>query len=222
MINIDRTYGKDYAANLIDQLLGFNTAQNWTVSSGTGLVNLNSNFYFEGVSSLKIENTDPVNNISITNSAQSTLVKTTGNYDFSLYALKSEVNTAMTLTVNVFKDAVLLETSNLVLGSTTASDDIDQKWVRFQSETNYSLTAGDIITFTFVLNGIAGTGKTSISIYLDGLMFNSKERISLVVPEYVKPLAFLNRLGTIPVAPTGDGNYQLTVASGGYSWTLIP
>jgi len=52
-------------------------------------------------------------------------------------------------------------------------------------------------------------------------MVNQAGRNNTIVPNYVQPNATINRLEDLPDLPTGDGNYQLTVASGVYTWTTI-
>ena len=52
-------------------------------------------------------------------------------------------------------------------------------------------------------------------------MLNISDRNNTITPNYVETNEKLNRLSDLPDLPTIDGNYQLTVASGVYTWTTI-
>lgn len=215
MIEVNRLYGKDYADNNIDELLQFNIAQTWVTSSGTGSGVLDTTQRFEGVSSLKIENTAPTTDLKITNAVQNTVIDYAGNYALSFMLLKNELDEELTLDVEIFKNAVLLGTETAILGSETDGDPTNNLWVRFQSSANYTFAVSDLVTFTFTLKGKPGTALPLTRLWVDGMMLCDTKRLSKVVPPYTKPTS------KIPTLPSADGNYQLTVSSGVYTWTEI-
>lgn len=217
MIQLNRQYSQDYATNSIDYGYSFNSGSNWTVSSGTGTAILDGSQRFEGESSLKIENTDPTNDLITGNSSLSTVINHDGNYNLSLYLLKNEADEVLTLEIQVFKNAVLLDTQDCVLGNEVSADDINNKWVRFQSDQTYAFIDTDVVTVTFTLKGKSGTTLPLTRLWVDGMMLADTKRLSSVTPFYSKP----DRFKDLPDLPTGDGNYQLNVNSGLYSWTTI-
>lgn len=212
-----RIYGKDYADNIIDELLQFNRSQTWSITSGTGAASIDTNNLFEGFSSLKIQNTAPTTDFKITNSVQSTVIKNINNYNFSLYLYKDEVDEFFELDVEIFKGLTLIGTESLTIGSETPEEDVNKKWIRFMSPNQYPLEKGDEISFTFTLKAKAGTSLLSSTVFVDGMMLNECNRISQIVPTFTKP----NRFKDLPNLPTGDGNYQLTVLDNVYTWTEI-
>ena len=209
--------GKNYQDNIIDTLLSFNEAQTWTVSSGTGSASIDTNILYEGSGSLKLLNTAPTTDLTVTNSVQSTTIPFDSDYLLSLYVRKDEADEFMTLEVQTFQNAVLFNTQTLVLGSETTADDRDGYFVRFMSDVPYNFTKGDDITFTFTLKGKAGTALLNTSVWIGGMMLEPITTDNKMPSEYSKPDRFKN----LPNLPTSDGNYQLTVSSGDYTWTEI-
>lgn len=186
----------NYADNLIDPYLTFDEVQSWTVSSGTGLAATDTQYAFNGVNSLKIQNTDPTNDIVITNSTQNTVfTRKLDNCALSFYLLKSDASFEYTGEVKIFKNAVLLDTQTFTLADTE-----DGAWYRFMSDTTYSFVITDVITFTFQLDGIVGHGGTS-NLWIDGLMlYVADDRLDYMPPIYTLPISE-------PVTPT---NYSIT------------
>ena len=209
--------GANYSDNIIDPLLAFDVNQTWAIPSGSGTASLDTNNPYVGVSSLKLTNTDPVNDLTATNSSQSTIIPYDGEYMPSLYLRKDEALEFMTLEFQVFQNASGLAVQTFVLGSEDSDTDVDGIYKRFNTNVIYSFTKGDEITFTFTLKGKAGTLLTSTSIWIDGMMLESMNTSNMFPSEYSKPDRFKN----LPNLPTADGNYQLTVSSGDYTWTEI-
>lgn len=141
MIQLNRQYGKDYADNLIDYQLAFNDPQTWSVTSGTGAADINISKAFQGESCLKIQNTAPTNDLTITNATQSTVIPYASDYKFSMYVLKEEVDEYFSIEVKMFQNAVLVSGSEteLVIGSETTDEDVNNKWVRFMFDNSYAL-----------------------------------------------------------------------------------
>lgn len=184
---VDRTNGQNYAENLVNYALSFNSGT-WTVSSGTGTSLLNTGTFFEGESSLLIQNNVPASDITVTNASQTTTIVEDGEYQISLYLRKNIALEVRQLDVTVYQNASPLTTQECILGSTDAEFDLNDEWVRFQMGVNYLFTKGDAITFQFTLKG-ATTGESTTFIYVDALMLNLAERGNNIVPAYVKPQA---------------------------------
>ena len=216
-VQVTRDNGRNYADNIIDSLLGFNTAQTWTTSSGTGSASLDTNLFFFGDSSLKMVNTAPTTDLVVTNSVQSTIIPFDDDYQFSFYMRKDEADEFMTLEVKVFESAVLFDTQTFVLGSETTEDDVNDVWARFVSDTTYNFSKGDEITFTFNLKGKAGTSLPNTTVWIDGLMLNNASRLNAFPPYYSKP----DRFKDLPDLPTSDGVYGLNVSGGTYTWNEL-
>lgn len=217
MIQLSNKYGQNYADNLIDYLLTFNEASTWTAASGTGTATRDLDNPYQGTASLKLNNTAPTTDLVATNSVQSSPMPFGGTYQISGYFKKAQPLVEISGAMLIYKNAVLLATEEFTIGSTVADDDVDDAWVRFQTSNNYSFVKGDVITFQFRLDGIVGTGLTDTDLWVDGIMINNAERQDFAVPVYTIP----ERLSKIPLPPTADGNYQLTVLSGVYTWTEI-
>ena len=223
-IIVNRQAGQNYSDNIIDPLLAFNDNQTWSVSSGTGSASLDTNVVFEGLSSLKILNTAPTTDLVITNSTQKMLIPYDSDYGFSFYMRKDEVDEFMTLELNVYQTAVLFDTQTFVLGSETTADDINDKWVRFVIDTDYSLTKGDDITFTLTLKGKVGTALPNTTVWLDGFMFYDKQRLNSMPPYYVRPIksvikykttsqtgAYTALIGDVVLADGTSGAFTVTL-----------
>lgn len=216
MIQLDRQ-GQNYAQNLVDYLLTFNNASTWTAASGTGTATRDLDNPFAGVASLKLNNTAPTTDLVATNAVQDSEIPFNGTYQISAYFKKAEPLEVISGAMLIYKKAVLLATEEFSIGTDDADTDIDDTWVRFQTSNNYDFVKGDAITFQFRLDGIVGTALTDTDLWVDGIMINNAERQDFAVPSYNQP----ERLSKIPQPPTADGNYQLTVSSGVYSWTEI-
>lgn len=176
MIQIDRQPGHHYADNLLDPFFNFNDSATWTVSSGTGSATHSSLRAFEGQRSLYMQNTDPTTDFIITTTKETTIPRT-GNYQYSLYARKEEPTTALDLEVKVFKNGTLFNTQPVNIQT-------DGKWLRFILSGTYDFNAGDKITFSFNLKGIAGTGLNNTDVYIDGVMLNAGDRLDSIPPHY--------------------------------------
>ena len=210
------TYGKDYADNLIDDLLQFNIPQTWTVSSGTGSASLNTTILFEGKSCLELFNTAPTTDLTVTNSVQSTIIPYGGDFIFSCYLKKKDILNFIDVGIQLFQGAAPLAENVFRLGSEDAEEDFNLDWIRFQSPV-YDFNASDEITIVLTVKGKVGTALSTTTVWADGFMLSDAKRLSLVVPNYNKP----DRFKDLPNLPEADGNYQLTVASGVYTWTEI-
>lgn len=217
MILLDRQYGKNYADNIVDYILSFNEVNTWTAASGTGTAVRDIDVVYAGAGSLRINNTAPTTDLIVTNSAQSTAIVASGTYQISAYFRKNEPDETISGAMLIYKNAVLLATETFTLGSETTADDVNGVWQRFQTNNNYNLIKGDVLTFQFRLDGKVGTTLTDTTLWVDGFMVNAAERENFAVPAYSIP----DRFKGVPKPPTIDGNYQLTVSSGVYTWTEI-
>lgn len=215
-VQVTRDNGRNYADNIIDPLLGFNTAQTWT-ATGSGSASLDTNLFFFGDSSLKMVNTAPTTDLVVTNSVQSTIIPFDDDYQFSFYMRKDEPNEFMTLEVKIFEGISVFNTQTFVLGSETAEDDVNDVWARFVSDTTYNFSKGNEITFTFNLKGKARTALPNTTVWIDGLMLNNASRLNAFPPYYSKP----DRFKDLPDLPTSDGVYGLNVSGGTYTWNEL-
>lgn len=218
-IIVDRINGQNYADNIADSLFLFNTGT-WTVASGSGTAVLNTDNAYVGLSSLKIENNTPASNIVVSNASQETIIPTDDNYQISFFVKKDIALEVREGALLIYKNAVLLNTQTFSIGNTDADLDINDTWQRIQCDVGYDFGKGDDITFQFRLDASA-TSELTTFIYVDGLMVNKSGRGNTIVPSYVIPDGVLNRLNDLPDLPSSDGNYQLTVSSGAYTWTEI-
>lgn len=184
--NTKRRNGQNFAENVVDPLLLFNDGT-WTVASGSGTATINTNTYYAGTGSLKIENNTPASDIVVTNSTQSTVIDIIDNYQLSWFVRKDIAEEVREGAVLIYKNAVLLDTQTFSIGSTVADDDVDNEWVRFQSTSEYALLKSDIITFQFRLDS-AVTAELTTFIFVDGVMLNSNTRGNSLAPSYVKPV----------------------------------
>lgn len=218
-ILIDRNNGQNYSENIVNPALSFNSGT-WTVASGTGTTTLDVSTMFQGDSSLKIENTAPANNIIATNTIQDTTINIDGDYKLSWFVKKNIAQEVRSGAVLVYKNAALLDTQTFTIGSTDLELDINDTWLRFQSDTEYTLTKGDIITFQIRLDGVS-TSELTTFINVDAFMLNMAGRNNTIAPQYVEPNGIVKRLDDLPDLPTVDGNYQLSVSSGVYTWVSV-
>lgn len=190
MVKVDRNNGQNYADNIVDPFLDFNGVANWTVTSGTGASSHSALKIFEGDRSLEIVNQDPVNDIVVTNTTQETIIVISGDYEVSFFVRKDEALETFTGKVNIFRNAVLLDTQNFSIG-TDGTDpdlpDLNDVWVRFVGDVPLPLLRDDDITFTFELDGIPLTALVTTTIYIDGFMLNPKERLNAMPPYYTPP-----------------------------------
>jgi len=210
---IDRTNGQNYAENLVNPALSFNDGT-WTVSSGTGTSTLFAGEYIEGLSSLRIQNNTPASDITVTNISQTTTIETPGLYQLSLFLKKDIALEERQVDVLIYQNAVLLDTQTCKIGSTSADEDINDVWLRFQSTQNYTFSKSDEITFQFTLRG-AVTGEATTVVYVDALMLNLAGRNNAIVPNYRKPLLNptdlvakslkYNELSTAPASASDTG-----------------
>lgn len=204
--------GKHYRDNVIDSLLEFNRPQTWT-TTGVGAASLDTDLFFQGSGSLKLLNSDPENDLLASNSSQSTIIAMASDYRYSFYMLKSEVDEFMTLEVTLFQNAVPYA-QTYVLGSETTDLDVNDKFIRFTSDDNYSFSKGDDITFTFNLKGKSGTSLVSTSVWIDGVQLEAVKTDNVMPSEYsksinpkpVKATSFsLSSLNTAPSSASDTG-----------------
>ena len=219
-ILIDRINGQNYAGNVADPILYFETGT-WTTVSGTGTSLLNITNPYTGVSSLKLENSVPASSYTASNSAQSTEAEYDGVLRISWFAKKTVATEVVNASVLIYKNAVLLQTESFSVGSIDADLDENDIWQRFQAGSDISVSKSDDLTFQFRID-TSTTAQASTSIYFDGFMVNEGQRGNTIVPPYIRPVdTSFDYLKEIPQLPTTDGNYQLTVSTGAYSWTEI-
>ena len=207
----NRTYGKDYTDNIANPVLGFNNSETWTVT-GTGSAVLDLNTVFEGLKSLKIENTAPSTDLIVTNSAHDTTIAYSSDYNISFYLYKDEADEFFEFDLEVFKDATLLDTQSFTLGSETTEDDLNDLWIRFMCPVSYRFSKADAITFRFTLKGKAGTSLTSTTIYVDGFMISEAKRVSKIPPIF-NPTVLINKEIASEAEPTvSDNNFKAWLA----------
>lgn len=182
MVQINRV-GKNYADNLIDYDYAFNSSQTWTVASGTGLCNTDTNYAFNGLLSLKIENTVPTSDIVVSNASLSTtFTRKLDNCALSFYLYKSDASYAYSGEVKIFKNAILLDTQTFDLSAIQ-----DGAWYRFVTDTTYSFVTADVITFTIQLDAIVGHPSQS-KLWVDGIMmYVGDDRLDFMPPIYTPP-----------------------------------
>lgn len=204
-------FGNNYADNIIDPDYTFDEVQTWSVTSGTGLCNTDTNYAFNGLMSLKIENTVPTSDIVVANASLSTtFTRKLDDCQLSFYLYKDDISYEYTGEVKIFKNAVLLDTQTFTLEDTQ-----DEDWYRFVTDDVYSFATNDVITFTIQLDAIAGHPSQS-KLWVDGIMLNvTNDRLNFAPPMYTLP----NTNGSLPALPTSDGQYILNVSSGSYSWS---
>lgn len=185
-IVIDRANGQNYAENVVNPALSFNDGT-WTVASGTGTAVLDTNDIFLGSSSLKIENTVPASDIVVTNSSQTTTIDVADDYQLSWFIKKDISLEVREGAILIYKNAVLLDTQTFSIGNTDADLDINDTWLRFQADVDYTLAKSDEITFQIRLDS-SGTAELTTFIYVDGFMLNRAGRNNTIVPFYQTPL----------------------------------
>jgi len=215
-IKIDRQNGQNYAENIANSALSFNSGT-WTVASGTGTSTISASTYFEGISSLRLQNNVPASDLTVTNSNHTTVIDLDGNYQISLHLRKNVALEQRQLDVLVYQNAVLLDTQSCLVGSTDAELDDNDEWVRYQLGSGYALNKLDEITFQFVLKGTTTAEPTTI-MFIDALMINPAERGNTIVPFYTKPEQSKQVFGSYNYQD--DGTSSVTVASGG-SWYTV-
>lgn len=189
MIQINRI-GTQYADNVIDPLLSFNTPQTWNVTSGTGSVVISNASSFEGSGSLELQTTDAANRFVVTNTLQSSVIDVSGSYGLSLYLSKKEVKN-ISGKVKIFKNNVLFATESF------ANFTPLNKWVLFVTQEKYTFAKNDVITFTFEIDAEAGT--TIKNLFIDGLKLFRYQTNQLTPTFYTRPL------NTVFPADTGAG-----------------
>lgn len=189
--HIKRPRGNNFAKNVIDGYLFFDTAQTWTASTGTGSGTLDNTIVYVGNNSLKAENTDPTNDLILTNSTQSTIIDVGGDFDLSLYAQKNDANVAYSGAIEVFKNATPYVTYNFTIGGDGSDDylnkDYNQEWISLVSDTPLTFVKSDVMTIRIKVDGISGYVDPSSVIWFDGLMLNARERGNEMPPQYNIP-----------------------------------
>lgn len=237
MGKLDRANGQFYADNVIDYLLYFENSQTWTASSGTGTATLDNTLAFTGSNSLRIENTDPTNDLDVTNSAQSTVIGVGGDYQFSYFVRKDDTGVTYTGHVEIFKGGSTYYTQAF-------SIDEDETWIRIVNDAPLSFLKSDEVTIKIQLDGVSGYANPSTVLNIDGIMLNLNERQNGMPPQYVMPIdKTIYRIqnesgqptisddqftfwmadagGTLDSTTYETGDVLLTVNSGGTQKTVI-
>lgn len=212
-IAINRQNGQNYAENLADPILLFDSGT-WTIASGTGTASLDSNNRYVGSKSLKVQNNVVESSITANNSVQNTVIDLGGEHQISFYAKKDIALEVRSFSLLIYQNAVLLDTQTFSLGSTDSDLDVNNKWVRFQCDTSYTFTKGDVITFQFRINS-AVTSELTTTVYFDGFAINRDDRRNVIVPNYSKPVDLLyNQF-------TGWADYVDTTYTTGSPFTVV-
>ncbi len=216
MIQINER-GGHISDNVLDNLLSFNSTSTWS-AVGTGYGAVDTNIFFEGKGSLKIENTAyKTIDLTVNNTTQSTVVKLDGTYDLSLYLRKSLAED-VSVTVEVYKNGASLYSTPF----TFAEAQVDQ-WFSFCTNENWSFSKGDIIAFKFKINQNASSSVTNAVLHIDGMHLYNKQRNQLEAPIYQKPID--SDLLTQLKNEKGYGFYVDSLATPtitiGTSWTQI-
>ena len=235
-VRIDR-FGNNYADNLLSYKMLYDNTDTWTVNSGTGSASTTLGNAFVGDRCLKIQNTDVVNDITVTNTTHATTINSTMTCGLSFYLYKNQALQAVIGNIKIFKNAVLLDTQTFTLGTNNVDTDEDSVWVRFMSDQSYNFIKGDVITFTFTVDGIAGSPLGTLDLYIDGMMLYQMNRNNYVTPIYTRPISIEpiqmfgvynyddDATGTTPISlttntwihVTNDGAGANTFTSGGLS-----
>jgi hypothetical protein len=184
-IKVDRINGQNYAENIVDNLLLFDSGT-WNIASGTGTATLDTNNVFAGDSSLKVQNNTPIAALTATNSVQSTIMPSTNKYHFSFYVKKDVALEVISGAVLVYRNAVLADTQSFTIGNGVSELDENDTWIRYQNDKIYSFDKGDDITFQFRIDSLVTTELTT-KLYFDGVMMNLDKRNNTIVPLYNKP-----------------------------------
>jgi len=190
---IDRLNGQNFADNIVNSALYFDSGT-WTVVQGTGNVTLDANSALSGNKSLKITSTTPSTDVLVSNAVQDTNIVLSGDYQLTWFAKKNIVQEVRSGAVLIFQNGSPLNTQSFEIGSTVAEDDDNDTWVRFQTDTNYTFTKGDVITFQFGLSA-ATTSELSTFINIDGVMLNQADRKNGIAPAYNKSRNTLELFG---------------------------
>jgi hypothetical protein len=214
---INRRNGQNYAENLVDPILFFDSGT-WTIVSGTGTSALNDTNYFVGSNSLKLENFTTTTPLVSSNSTQSTEIGKTTDYQLSWYLKKTNALQEVTGNVLIYKNAALLDTQTFSIGSTVADEDVNDVWQRFQADANFSFTDKDVITFQFTLNQLAAENAV---LFIDGFMLNEANRSNIIVPFYTKPLNTDLKQAFGGYNYQDDGTSSVTTAVVD-TWYLVP
>ena len=188
MIQTNRK-GVNYSDNMLDPYLSFDTTGTWSVTAGTGSGAHSTDYVFNGERALKLQNTAPTTDLTVTNSIQNTTINIkTGECYLSFYIRKENVSDAYTGNIKIFKNAVLLDTQTWSLADTENGE-----WYRFVSDIPYTLVEADVVTFTFTFDGDAGFVGAK-TIYIDGMMLYNTERLDSGAspPLYQYPLTTYN------------------------------
>lgn len=195
MIQINER-GSHISDNIIDNLLSFNSTSTWS-AVGRGYVAVDTNIFFEGKGSLKIENTAyKTTDLTVNNTTQSTIVKLDGTYDLSLY-LRKTLAEDLSVTVEVYKNGASLYSTPF----TFAEAQVGQ-WFSFCTNENWSFSKGDIITFKFKINKNASSSVTNAVLHIDGMHLYNKQRNQLEPPIFSesinKPLDYSDLFDNLP------------------------
>lgn len=180
--------GKNHSKNLIDSILSFNKTSTWTLSSGAGSAVCSTEDSFDGLQSLKLNNTDLSTLFIATNSIQSTVINKTGDYGFVISVKKNHPLEVIDLKVNIYKNATLEYSDGFSIGSATDSSlDDNNIWVRYMVDDILKLSATDVITFTFEQE-VRTSALTETTVYVDGLHLYAMDSVDTLPPLYSEPI----------------------------------
>jgi len=184
-ILLDRINGQNYADNVVDPILFFDTGT-WTTVSGTGTALLNTENPYVGSSSLKVENNVPASSYLVSNSSQSTIANYNGTFKISWFAKKTISGEVVNASVLIYRNGVLLQTESFSIGSISVDLDKTNTLQRFQADLDISVAQGDEVTFQFRIDP-STTAQATTFLYFDGFMVNEGDRDNTIVPAYNKP-----------------------------------
>ena len=191
MFRQTRKNGNNYADNVIDSLLSFEQDQTWSSTIGTGTARTNNSLAFEGNKSLFIQNTDPTNDLEVTNTAQSTIIPVGGTFQLSCYLRKDDLNQQYTGHIEIFRNGTTYSTQSFEFGndgSDPEDPDTNEVWTRFVSDIPLEFLKNDEITIKIQLDGIVGYLGATTDLQVDGIMLNLNNRNNKMPPIYTKPV----------------------------------
>jgi len=214
--------GVNYADNLLDPYLGFNEDGTWSATAGTGSGTHSDTFVFFGDKSLKLQNTVPTTDLTVTNSIQNTVINLKGSSAYLSFYVYSQSNADdLSGSVEVFVNAISVGSQSWSLLSTEFGE-----WYRFVSDQPYTLSLADVVTFKFTFDGDAGYVGTK-TVFIDGMMLNDTARVDngVAVPLFTAPRIirpFLTTVGASSSVNAFDRQAILCDASGGVMTITLP
>jgi hypothetical protein len=175
---IDRN-SRIYGNNVVNPFFTFQNEGTWSATN-SGSVTYDANVAFNGNKSIKVTNSDPVNNnttVSIAN--KGTVLADGGNYWFSVQLMNNS-SEQVTGRVKIFRNTF----EHTVMEFTLSSDD-SGLWIG-QEQYVTSLSKGDNIEFQIEIDTNAAI-PTSYSVNVDGFGFYRNDRKLALSPKYTSP-----------------------------------